>query len=86
MLGRGLAPIGLLIGLTACGSTSVGDYQAREPAFAREDFFSGALTAHGLVMVKAMGLAMVTTTAMATAAAKATARGELPITHVCDVT
>ena len=25
------------------------DYQAREPAFAPEDFFSGALTAHGVV-------------------------------------
>ena len=31
------------------GSTSVDDYQAREPAFAPEDFFNGALTAHGVV-------------------------------------
>ena len=35
--------------LTACSSTSVEDYQGREPAFAPEDFFNGALTAHGVV-------------------------------------
>ena len=44
-----LALIGILIGLTACGSTSVDDYRAREPAFAPEEFFNGALTAHGVV-------------------------------------
>ena len=49
MLGRGCALLSILIGLTACGSTSVDDYQAREPAFAPEDFFNGALTAHGVV-------------------------------------
>ena len=49
MLGRGCALLGILIWLTACGSTSVDDYQAREPAFAPEDFFNGALTAHGVV-------------------------------------
>ena len=49
MLGRGCALLGILIGLAACGSTSVDDYQAREPAFAPEDFFNGALTAHGVV-------------------------------------
>ena len=48
-LGRVSALLGMLIGLTACGSTSVDDYQAREPAFAPEDFFNGALTAHGVV-------------------------------------
>ena len=49
ILSRGFSLIGIFIGLTACGSTSVDDYQAREPAFAPEDFFNGALTAHGVV-------------------------------------
>ena len=49
IVSRGFALIGILIGLTACGSTSVDDYQARDPAFAPEDFFNGALTAHGVV-------------------------------------
>ena len=49
ILGRVSALLGILIWLTACGSTSVDDYQAREPAFAPEDFFNGALTAHGVV-------------------------------------
>lgn len=49
VLGWLSALFGMLIWLTACGSTSVDDYQAREPAFAPEDFFSGALTAHGVV-------------------------------------
>ena len=49
VLSRGFALFGVIIGLTACGSTSVDDYYAREPAFAPEDFFSGALTAHGVV-------------------------------------
>ena len=49
ILSRGFALLGVLVGFTACGSTSVDDYQAREPAFAPEDFFNGALTAHGVV-------------------------------------
>ena len=49
ILSRGFALLGMLAGFTACGSTSVDDYQAREPAFAPEDFFNGALTAHGVV-------------------------------------
>ena len=49
ILGRGAALLGLVAGFTACGSTSIDDYQAREPAFAPEDFFNGALTAHGVV-------------------------------------
>jgi len=49
VLGRGFALLSMLGLLTACGSTSVDDYQAREPAFAPEDFFNGALTAHGVV-------------------------------------
>ena len=49
VLGRLSALLGMLIGLSACGSTSVDDYQAREPAFEPEDFFNGALTAHGVV-------------------------------------
>ena len=49
ILGRVSALLGIFIWLTACGSTSVDDYQTREPAFAPEDFFNGALTAHGVV-------------------------------------
>lgn len=49
VLATGYALLGLLMLLTACGSTSVDDYRAREPAFAPEDFFNGALTAHGVV-------------------------------------
>lgn len=49
LLGRVAVLLGMLLGLTGCGSTSVDDYQAREPAFAPEDFFNGALTAHGVV-------------------------------------
>lgn len=49
ILSLGFVSLGVQIGLTACGSTSVDDYQAREPAFAPEDFFNGALTAHGVV-------------------------------------
>ena len=49
ILSRGFALLGVLVGFTACGSTSVDDYQAREPAFAPENFFNGALTAHGVV-------------------------------------
>ena len=49
MLGQVSTLLGILIWLSACGSTSVDDYQAREPAFAPEDFFNGALTAHGVV-------------------------------------
>lgn len=49
VLGRGIVLLGILSGLAACSSTSVDDYQAREPAFEPEDFFNGALTAHGVV-------------------------------------
>ena len=49
ILSRGFALLGVLVGFTACGSASVDDYQAREPAFAPENFFNGALTAHGVV-------------------------------------
>ncbi len=49
ILSRGFALLGVQIGFTACGSTSVDDYKAREPAFAPEDFFNGTLTAHGVV-------------------------------------
>jgi hypothetical protein len=40
---------GLTLVLAGCSSTSVDDYQAREPAFEPETFFNGALTAHGVV-------------------------------------
>ena len=49
MLSHGFVLFGVIIALTACGSTSVDDYHAREPAFAPEDFFNGGLTAHGVV-------------------------------------
>ena len=49
VLGHGFTLLSMLGLLTACGSTSVDDYQAREPAFAPEVFFNGALTAHGVV-------------------------------------
>ncbi len=39
-----------LIGLLgACGTASIDDHQMAEPSFAPEDFFSGRLTAHGVV-------------------------------------
>ena len=37
----------LLVG--GCGTASIGDYRGRSPAFVPEDFFNGALTAHGVV-------------------------------------
>jgi len=37
----------LLVG--GCGTASIGDYRDRSPAFVPEDFFNGALTAHGVV-------------------------------------
>ena len=41
-----IAVVSVLIG---CGTSSVDDYQARSPAFSPDDFFYGALTAHGVV-------------------------------------
>ena len=41
-----IAVVSVLIG---CGTSSVDDYQARSPAFSPNDFFYGALTAHGVV-------------------------------------
>lgn len=35
--------------LSACSSVSVQDYGSRSPVFSAEGFFSGALTAHGVV-------------------------------------
>jgi hypothetical protein len=49
ILSRRFAVLGVLAGFTACGSASIDDYQTREPAFSPEDFFNGALTAHGVV-------------------------------------
>lgn len=37
----------LLVG--GCSTASIDDYRDRSPAFVPEDFFSGALTAHGVV-------------------------------------
>lgn len=37
----------LLLG--GCGTASIEDYRDRSPAFMPEDFFNGALTAHGVV-------------------------------------
>jgi len=42
-------PLYLMLFIGACGSTSVTDYQDREPRFEPESFFDGALTAHGVV-------------------------------------
>jgi len=39
----------LMLFMGACSSTSVTDYQDREPRFEPESFFDGALTAHGVV-------------------------------------
>jgi len=35
--------------LLSCSATSIGDYHGRTPAFKPEEFFDGALTAHGVV-------------------------------------
>ena len=35
--------------LLGCNSSSIGDYRGRSPAFAPEQFFNGALSAHGVV-------------------------------------
>jgi len=42
-------PLCLMLFMGACSSTSVTDYQDREPRFEPESFFDGALTAHGVV-------------------------------------
>jgi len=42
-------PLCLMLLMGACSSTSVTDYQDREPRFEPESFFDGALTAHGVV-------------------------------------
>ena len=41
-----IAVVSVLIG---CGTSSVDDYQGRSPAFSPDDFFYGALTAHGVI-------------------------------------
>ncbi len=43
-----LASLGVLL-LTACGSVSVTDYEGGTPELILEEFFSGQLTAHGVV-------------------------------------
>ena len=55
-VGRGFFYLrSVVIGLTAlvvlvgCGSVSIEDYDSQTPAFAPEEFFSGFLTAHGVV-------------------------------------
>ena len=40
---------GLSALLSACGTASIDDHQMSEPSFDPEDFFSGILTAHGVV-------------------------------------
>lgn len=44
---------GLLIGITGCSSVSVQDYAGRLPEMQPESFFSGDLTAHGVVKNRA---------------------------------
>ena len=46
---RHLIAVLFALGLTACSSVSVDDYRDREPRFLPEQFFAGALTAHGVV-------------------------------------
>ena len=46
---RHLITVLFTLGLTACSSVSVEDYRDRQPAFSPEQFFAGALTAHGVV-------------------------------------
>jgi len=44
-----LALAAVTAALTGCGTASIDTYQDRTPAFQPEDFFDGALTAHGVV-------------------------------------
>jgi len=46
---RHLITVLFILGVTACSSVSVDDYRDRQPAFSPEQFFAGALTAHGVV-------------------------------------
>ena len=46
---RLFAPIWLMLVAGGCGTASIEDYRDRSPAFVPEDFFNGALTAHGVV-------------------------------------
>ena len=39
----------LVLSLVGCGTASVEDYRGQSPAFEPEQFFDGALTAHGVV-------------------------------------
>ncbi len=45
---RIVALLGALV-LTGCSSIAVDDYAGREPALVPEEFFSGRLTAHGVI-------------------------------------
>ena len=46
---RTLFAVGLTTLLFGCSTASVDDHAAQAPAFAPEDFFSGSLSAHGVV-------------------------------------
>ncbi|MDO6685539.1 MULTISPECIES: DUF3833 domain-containing protein [unclassified Agarivorans] len=46
---RYLLLLGLLAGLAGCSSADVASYAANQPKLVIEDFFSGKLTAHGIV-------------------------------------
>ena len=48
MLGCGVL-FSLIGALSACGTASIDDHQITEPSFDPEDFFTGILTAHGVV-------------------------------------
>ena len=39
----------IMLSLVGCGTASVEDYRGQSPAFEPEQFFDGALTAHGVV-------------------------------------
>ena len=47
----GLRAIVIVVGslLLGCSTSSVDDYQGRSPAFSPDEFFNGALSAHGVV-------------------------------------
>ena len=47
--GRCLATLAIGAFLLSCSATSIDDYRGRKPAFEPEEFFDGALTAHGIV-------------------------------------
>lgn len=48
-LSNSLAALALLLLLTACAGPTVDQYHSNQPHFAPQEFFQGALTAHGVL-------------------------------------